>query len=51
MDKARADEDFRTLPEPVLLEDTTTEQAASDSPDPYLGRDTEWEYSLRHIGG
>lgn len=41
----------RELPEPVRLEDTIAEQAASDPADPTWGRDTEWEYSLRHIGG
>lgn len=54
MDPAPVDrdvEDFRTLPEPVRLEDTIAEQAASDAPEPYVVRDTEWDYSLRHIGG
>ncbi|NCT92563.1 heme biosynthesis protein HemY [Cellulomonas sp. APG4] len=47
----RPDVDFRTLPEPVRLEDTIAEQAASDAPEPYVVRDTEWDYTLRHIGG
>lgn len=40
---------FRSLPEPVRLEDTVALVAASDERDPKAGRDTETEFMLRYL--
>ncbi|WP_019136043.1 hypothetical protein [Cellulomonas massiliensis] len=40
---------FRSLPDPVRLEDTVALVAASDERDPRGGRDTETEFMLRHL--
>jgi len=43
--------DFRELPEPVRLEDTTTTQESCEAPSPTMGRDAETEWLLRNAAG
>lgn len=42
--------DFRTLPEPIRVEDTIAEKDVREAPDPDFGRDSNHEWMLRHIG-
>lgn len=41
--------DFRTLPEPIALEDTIAEKDVRFAPDPDFGRDPNHEWMLRHL--
>ena len=43
--------DFRELPEPVRLEDTTTTQESREAPSPTMARDAETEWLLRNAAG
>jgi hypothetical protein len=43
--------EYRELPEPIRLDETTTSQEASDAPDPSAGRDADTEWLLRNSAG
>jgi hypothetical protein len=45
--RAPAMPDFRHLPEPIRLAETTTAQPASEPPSPDFGRDPDHEWMLR----
>jgi hypothetical protein len=44
-------ERFRTLPEPIRLEDMVAVQVVSPPADPTMGRDPERDFMLRNAGG
>lgn len=44
-------QDFRTLPEPVRLEDTVATQDTREAPDPTMGRDADTEWLLKYGAG
>jgi len=43
--------DFRSLPEPIRLEDTVSAQEVREAPDPAMGRDADTEWLLRYGAG
>lgn len=50
-DDQHAAHDFRTLPEPVRIDDTVTTQVTHEAPNPTSGRDADTEWLLRYGGG